>query len=346
MATNSSVRYNPLVKQTLGKLYQNKDKRGDITFLVESEVIRAHRCVLAALSPTFKNQFYKELSKSNSNCMNVTDATASAFKEFLQFFYLERVTLTAENVRTVFELSKKSQVDEFANECVRYISQTVNMDNLCSTYNFAIVYDIKQLKELCEQKMSANTSTMFANKDFLECNHGVLINILKLNTFNCKETDVFHACIAWARAACKRNRKFGGNMAFLRAELDNAIYEIRFGCMKIEEFVTIHKAYEGFFTKDESIELMYMIGKLKEFKSKHFNQAERKNTNARTSFHPHLQVKSQFQPKVNKAHNGIRSNWQSHNSRHQERRHNTNDEYDRETNTSSYCGGWYDDPYD
>lgn len=40
------------------RLYLEKDETGDVTFVVESECIRAHRCVLAAVSPKYTVQFF------------------------------------------------------------------------------------------------------------------------------------------------------------------------------------------------------------------------------------------------------------------------------------------------
>lgn len=45
--------------------------------------------------------------------------------------------------------------------------------------------------------------------------------------------------------------------------------------MTIEEFAAIHNKYKGFFTNDESQEILYMIGKDKDFKSNRFNQTAR-----------------------------------------------------------------------
>lgn len=41
-------------------MFELRDKTGDITFNVGTKQIKAHKCVLAALSPKYMAQFYGE----------------------------------------------------------------------------------------------------------------------------------------------------------------------------------------------------------------------------------------------------------------------------------------------
>lgn len=91
-----NVRENPLVNQGMHKLYANREETGDVTFIVDSESIRAHRCVLAAFSPKYEAQLFGAMPEKGD--IIVDDVSAAVFKEFLQFFYLDKVELTMENI--------------------------------------------------------------------------------------------------------------------------------------------------------------------------------------------------------------------------------------------------------
>lgn len=67
----------------------------------------------------------------------------------------------------------------------------------------------------------------------MECDRDVLTSILKLDSLNCNETELFGACIAWAKAACKRKGVDDSKVDNLRNELGGAIFEIRFCTMSI-----------------------------------------------------------------------------------------------------------------
>lgn len=259
-------------QKTMEKLYFDKDETGDVLFIVESEKIRAHKSVLAAISPKYKAQFYG-LQPDNGDII-VEDVTAAAFREFVQFFYLGEANLTEENIEDVLNMAKQSIVDDFVEDCISFLMTNVN--NPFLVYRLALFYDIKKLIEHCLLYASTNTIKMFESDGFLfNCNRDMLLQILKLDTFNCREIAVFNACIAWAKFTCKSKHMDAENMANVRAELGDIIYGIRYNSMKIEEFVHSHSLHEGLFEPDEMKEIIYMIGGLKNFEPNKFNRQHR-----------------------------------------------------------------------
>ncbi|XP_055303186.1 BTB/POZ domain-containing protein 3-like [Sitodiplosis mosellana] len=281
----SSIRDNKVVKETMVALYSDRDETGDVTFIVESESIRAHRCVLAAISPKYKAQFYG--GHPDEGEIHVADVSAAAFNEFLQFFYLKKVILNTKNIEGVLNLAKQSLVDAFVTECIDFLMEVVNVDNLCWAYGLAILYDIKKLKDHCEPQISADTKKVFASEDFINCDHDLLIHILKLDTMDCKETEVFDACIAWAKSKCRQEDMDSEDIGNLRAKLIMAIKHIRFRSITAEEFDEIHSKYGGFFTAEESKEIYQIIRGVKNIKTRRFNRTSRQSDKdcARTRIH-------------------------------------------------------------
>lgn len=111
--------------------------------------------------------------------------------------------------------------------------------------------------------------------NFLRCDRNVLMHMLKSDSLYCNEVELFDACIAWAGAACQQKNVDATKAENLRAELGDAIYQVRFSSLTIKEFVARHHSIEGFFTPKETNEIMCMMGNLKDFKSDHFNQTKR-----------------------------------------------------------------------
>lgn len=100
----------------LEQLYSDRDQIGDAVFIVESQEIRAHRSILAALSPKYKAQFYG--SNPDQGEIQIPDVSAAAFQEFLQFFYKESVNLTMGNIASVLDLAQQSLVEGSIEICV------------------------------------------------------------------------------------------------------------------------------------------------------------------------------------------------------------------------------------
>lgn len=156
------------MKSIMEKLYEQRHETGDIIFVIESEQIPAHRCVLAALSPRYKAQFCGAMVKKD--VINVKDVSSAAFKEFLQFFYKNKVILTIKNIEDVLNLAKQSLVDELVDECTYFLLDLVRKDNLLQTsaiqmenlvwfYQLAHRYELKPLEKLSTKIMSTHIKT-------------------------------------------------------------------------------------------------------------------------------------------------------------------------------------------
>lgn len=260
-------------RQILEKLYLERDETGDVAFIVGSERIRAHRWVLAAASPKFKAQFYGP--NADANDIEIPHVSAAAFNDFLQFFYMKTVHMSMETIEAVLNLAQQSLVDEFVSNCISYLVNAMTSKNVCWIYLFAIMYDLDLLCRECEREISRNTTQIFQSAEFPWCNRDVLLRILQIDTLNCTETEVFNACMLWARASCKQKNLDDENFENLREALGEVIHQIRFSSMDSKEFAALLKSADGFFTPDEIVEILYITSKLEGFESQKFNQEPR-----------------------------------------------------------------------
>ncbi len=267
------------MQQTGGRLFNNRDKTGDITFTVGAKEFRAHKCVLAALSPMYyMGQLYGGFDDAKKDTIEIPNVSAAAFEEYLQFFYLDQVTLTHGNIRDVLTLTEMAAVDEFTNECFNFLIETLSIENVCLSYHLAVIYDRTGLIECCEHEISTHFDEVIATDGFLNCTRGDLFNILQSDSLNCKETDVFDACILWAKNVCIADGLDVTKMDNLRKVLTagDLLYQIRFGAMTMEEFMkNCYKLYKELFTEDEREEIFYMIGKDSNEASTRFNDEPR-----------------------------------------------------------------------
>lgn len=256
------------------RLYEDREQTGDIVFIVHSERIHAHRCILAALSPKYKTQFYG--SQPDGGEIVVSDITAEAFKIFIRFFYGKSTNLTLENITEILNLAKLCLVDRFVDKCSSFLKESINSNNLCWVYRLAILYDLKFVRTSCEANIRSSIPRMFKTNDFLRCGQNVLIQILKIEPINCDEWEILKGCTAWAQAECQRKGLDINKPANLRTVLGPAIDQIRFSSLNINQFAKFNASYKGFFTLEEFQEITNIIANLKDFKSKKFNQRSRK----------------------------------------------------------------------
>ena len=97
-----------------------KETISDVHFIVQNLKIPAHKAVLAARSPVFAAMFQSEMQENSSNEVVVTDMEPDALKQMLQFIYTGRCQIGAWTEDLFFAADK---------------------------------YDIKDLKEICEDEL-------------------------------------------------------------------------------------------------------------------------------------------------------------------------------------------------
>lgn len=261
----------------MDKLYSQRNETGDVTFIVQKWKIHAHKSVLAASSPKYAAQFYGPLQDKGD--IVVENISPVAFETFLQFFYLQKAEITLFNVEEVLDHAKQSLVGEFVEECVDYLK---TVPDVCFVLRVAILHDLHELKNVQLMYLSENTLCVLTSQAFLaNCTRGVLLEILKLESINCSEIALFGACISWAKARCIEKNLNAANTSNLRAEIGDAVYEIRFRAMSLNDFVKLYSSIEGFFAPDEMQEIMYIIGDLQDFKPTKFNQKNHRNVRNR-----------------------------------------------------------------
>lgn len=245
-----------------------------MVFIVDSQRIYAHKCILAALSPKYKTQFYG--SRPDNGEIFVPNISAGAFKEFIQLFYARSAKFTLENITEILNLAKQCLVDRFVDKCSVFLKESLNKNNVCSIYRLAILYELENLRTACEANIRSLIPKMFKTADFLRCDQNVLVEMLKIEAMNCDEWELLKGSIAWAEAACVRNHLNSNSPANLRTVLGSAIGQIRFNALNIQQFTKFNAMYRGFFSLEEFQEITNIIANLKDFNSKTFNQRSRK----------------------------------------------------------------------
>lgn len=273
--TNEVIFKNVLAFRACEKLYLDR-RTCDVYFVFKSlegevEKVPAHKSILSAVSEVFDAMFYGP-SKQEGD-INIVDSTPGAFKEFLQYFYLSTVKVTAENVDRVMNLGKQYMLNDCLNACTVYCQKTLVLDNICWGYELAILFEQDVLKNFCEQKIGENSKEIFQSNSFLNCDKNILRHILRLNSLNCDESVVFDGCIAWAKAACIQKGLNEVKMENLRIQLGDLFSEIRFGRMTLENFYARYQSYNGLFSSDEFKDI---IGKIssKNFQPRTFNRSQ------------------------------------------------------------------------
>lgn len=220
--------------------------------------IPAHKLVLRMTSNEFATMFNGQWIEEHE--VVIKDASYDGFVEFLQFLYLSQVKVTAENVCEVIYLANKYNVDKCIKSCTQQIKKLMTVDDVCVVLNLADKCNLNELKEYCLEKISDETSKVLNTAEFLNCTKSSLKNILAIDFVDCKEIDMFNACIKWAKHVCEVKKKDSSVIANVREELSDCLHAIRFGAMESYEISNCVANYKGLFSHIELHDILMTIG--------------------------------------------------------------------------------------
>ena len=118
----------------------------DVTLVVGSHQIQAHRLVLSSFSRYFEgllNPNMKEAAQEKIEIMNLNGESVEALVEFA---YTSRIDITAENVEDFVEAANFLAIDSVCNACCDYMTKYMNFSNCVGVLLCAELYGLESLK--------------------------------------------------------------------------------------------------------------------------------------------------------------------------------------------------------
>lgn len=240
------------------KLYLN-EKMSDFRFIFSNsdgtyEQVPVHKMFLTSASEVFDVLFREDWKKCDE--AELFDVSAAAFKDFLQFFYLQEVSLTLNNVAMIMCLAAKYSMTECSSICREFLMNTFTSDTIVIGYALAIVLEDTKFIEACEQRIQQDALVAFESSSFLECDKNILARILKLENLQCNGMETVEACMSWLRYASYQEYV---SRDLIEEYLGELFYEMPFGSMSIDDFAVFNHVYEDLLTPEEYEEVLQMI---------------------------------------------------------------------------------------
>lgn len=245
---------NHQVPESLCKLYLNDDM-ADVFFVFtntgEADDVKrltAHRLILAAASPVFHQMFYGDLPEGED--VIISDCSFEAFTEFLQYFYCSEVTLSSDNVFEVIQMAHKYDLNDCVNMCIDFLIEYISVETVFLTLHIALLYEVKELINICERMICDDAKSVFAAETFPYCSTMVLKRILSMPGIDCSESELLDAAMLWAKQACFTESDETPSIERCKAKLDECFKLIRFDTMTPTEFSSCLFRYPGMFKAD------------------------------------------------------------------------------------------------
>ena len=231
----------------------------DVKFSCEGsdEKFFAHKYVLATSSAVFYAMCYGELAEKNS-VVHLSDTNEESLQEFLRYLYTDECNLSTDNAMFVLYLAKKYIVPSLAVKCTEFLEANLASENVFILLKQAVRFVEEELVKKCWDLIDLNTADVVASDAFVDVDKATLAELVKRESLNVQEVDLFKAVLKWGEAECSR-KEIEANPKNNRAVVGNAIYQIRFASMTPQEFAQ-NASQSGILTPEEMIFFYDNIG--------------------------------------------------------------------------------------
>uniref|UniRef100_A0A914MH63 BTB domain-containing protein n=1 Tax=Meloidogyne incognita TaxID=6306 RepID=A0A914MH63_MELIC len=111
--------------------------------MVDHEIIKTHRCVLAQNSVVFQRMFEQNLmAEAQKGEVTISDTSPIYVRAMLEFFYTGKINdaLMENHVEGIFAIAHKYEVEKLKYVCERFMASKIDSGNIVKYCNIISVY--------------------------------------------------------------------------------------------------------------------------------------------------------------------------------------------------------------
>ena len=255
---------NATAKERIAFLFNN-EVLSDVHLVVRSSsdendakksklAIPAHKFVLSSCSPVFFAMFCGEMAE-NSHSIDLPDCEYEAVLEMLRYMYSEEVALTESNVIQVLYVAKKYLLSSLVDECVVFLQRHLDSANVFCVLLHAQQFDESSLVGCCWGLIDSDTGDALKSEVFAGLQRSLLEDIVRRDSLNITEVELFKAVDLWATKECERQGLAVEGKAKRTVLGEQLLKQLRFPAMGEKEFASVVVDC-NILTKEEVGELM------------------------------------------------------------------------------------------
>ena len=136
----------------------------------------------------------------------------------------------------VLYVAKKYIINSLVDECIGYLGEIVNPENVFCILSYGQQHDEKDLVDQCREVIDIETESVVKSEGFATIERSLLEDIIKRDSLTIREEELFKAVDHWATKECERQGLMvTGN---LKREVlgEDIVKGIRFPTMEQKEF--------------------------------------------------------------------------------------------------------------
>ncbi|XP_033224095.1 kelch-like ECH-associated protein 1 [Belonocnema kinseyi] len=190
------------LKQAMQMMFVMRDHHmlTDVILEVGSELLHAHKVILAAGSPYFKAMFTGGLKESEMTRVKLHGVCPTSMTRLLFFMYTGRIRVTEITVCSLLPAANMFQVTKVIKACCKFLEKQLHPTNAIGISDFAEQHGCQKLFVKANQYIVQNFSQICKEDEFLQLSAVRLVALVKKDELNVQEErEVYNAVLKWVK---------------------------------------------------------------------------------------------------------------------------------------------------
>ncbi|XP_012222177.1 BTB/POZ domain-containing protein 9 isoform X2 [Linepithema humile] len=190
------------VSEDVGALYLS-EKYSDVTIVVRGHKFYSHKLILAARSDYFRALLFGGMKESAQDEIELNTPSLTAFRSLLKYIYTGRMSLANERDEVILDTLALAHLYGFVDleaAISDYLREILNIKNVCSTLDTALLYHLKFLTKVCLEYMDKHASEIIQHESFLQLSPTALSELISRDSFYAPEIEIFKTVNKWVKA--------------------------------------------------------------------------------------------------------------------------------------------------
>ncbi|XP_025834257.1 kelch-like protein 17 [Agrilus planipennis] len=181
----------------------------DVTLNIGVESVRAHKVVLAAVSPYFFAMFNGDMVEQTRTDIVLHDMDATAVELLIEYAYTGKVIITPDNVQVLLPASSILQIQTVREACCKFLMKQLHPTNCLGIRSFADIHSCTELHHKSHCFALQNFQQVVGTEEFLLLPFNEVEKLISNSQLNISsEEDVFTAVLNWVKHDLSERKQY------------------------------------------------------------------------------------------------------------------------------------------
>ena len=179
---------------------RKREELCDVVLKIAETEVKAHRVVLAAVSPYFNAMFTGDLKESRQDVVQLNNMDPVAVQMVVEFGYVAQANITVRNVQSLLTAACLLQVESLVEKCCRFLESELHPSNCLGIRRFAESHGCFALCRTAYEYAMRNFYQTTQLEEFLQCSLEDVLELLSEDALCVRhEEEVYEAAMRWVK---------------------------------------------------------------------------------------------------------------------------------------------------